>query len=46
MTVTLGDGRVFMAETVSTDPLTYLAVLKVDAVDLPEVTVQCQCTYR
>jgi len=39
VTVTLGDGRVFTAETVHTDPLTDLAVLKVDAVDLPEVTV-------
>jgi serine protease Do len=39
VTVTLDDGRVFSAATVRTDPLTDLAVVKVDAHDLPAVNV-------
>ena len=37
--VTLDDGRTFPAETVRTDPLTDLAVVKIDAGDLPAATV-------
>jgi serine protease Do len=39
VTVTLDDGRVFSAATVRTDPLTDLAVVKVDAQNLPAVKV-------
>jgi len=39
VTVTLGDGRVFSAQTVRTDPLTDLAVVKVDAQDLPALAI-------
>ncbi len=35
ITVTLADGRTFAAETVRTDPLTDLAVVKIDARNLP-----------
>jgi serine protease Do len=39
ITVTLDDGRVLKAEEVSTDPLTDLAVIKIDARDLPVLKV-------
>jgi serine protease Do len=39
VTVTLDDGRVFSAATVRTDPLTDLAVVKVDAQNLPAVSL-------
>ena len=39
ITVTLDDGRVLTAEEVSTDPLTDLAVIKIDAQDLPILKV-------
>ena len=39
ISVTLDDGRIFAAESVSTDPQSDLAVIKVNATDLPAVTV-------
>ncbi len=39
VTVTLDDGRTFPAEMVRTDPLTDLAVVKIDAKDLPTATI-------
>ena len=39
ITVTLEDGRTVPAEVVGTDPLTDLAVIKIDAEGLPAVTV-------
>ncbi len=39
VTVTLEDGRTFSAEKVQTDPLTDLAVIKIDALNLPVATV-------
>jgi serine protease Do len=39
ITITLDDGRTFPSETVSTDPLTDLAVVKIDAQNLPAADV-------
>ena len=39
VTVTLSDGRTFSAETIRTDPLSDLAVVKIDAQNLPAVTI-------
>ena len=39
ITVTLTDGRTFAAETVRTDPLTDLAVVKIDARNLPAANI-------
>ncbi len=39
ITVTLDDGRTFPADTVRTDPLTDLAVVKIDAKNLPAATI-------
>jgi serine protease Do len=39
VTVTLDDGRIFQAESVKTDALTDLAVVKIDATGLPAVSV-------
>ncbi|WP_204153095.1 HhoA/HhoB/HtrA family serine endopeptidase [Leptolyngbya sp. CCY15150] len=37
--VTLKDGRTFQGEVLGTDPVTDIAVIKIDAVDLPTVTL-------
>jgi serine protease Do len=39
VTVTLGDGRKFSAQKVQTDPLTDLAVIKIDAHNLPALDI-------
>ena len=39
VTVTLNDGRIFQAESVKTDALTDLAIVKIDAQNLPAVTI-------
>ncbi len=39
ITITLDDGSTFPAETVCTDPLTDLAVVKIDAQDLPAADI-------
>jgi serine protease Do len=39
VTVTLYDGRIFQAESVKTDPLTDLAIVKIGATDLPAVSI-------
>jgi serine protease Do len=39
VTVTLDDGRVFQAESVKTDALTDLAIVKIDATGLPPLTI-------
>lgn len=39
ITVTLDDGRTFAAKEVRTDPLTDLAVIKIDATNLPAATI-------
>jgi serine protease Do len=39
VTVTLSDGHMYQAESVSTDPLTDLAVVKIDATGLTTITV-------
>jgi serine protease Do len=39
ITITLDDGSTFPAEAVSTDPLTDLAVVKIDAQDLPAADI-------
>jgi serine protease Do len=39
VTVTLNDGRIFQAESVKTDALTDLAVIKIDVQNLPAVTI-------
>ncbi len=39
VTVTLGDGRIFQAQSVKTDPLTDLAVVKIDASGLSALSI-------
>jgi len=39
VTVTLNDGRTYTAETTRTDPLSDLAVVKIDAQDLPAASI-------
>jgi serine protease Do len=39
VTITLNDGRIFQAESVKTDALTDLAVVKIDTRDLPALSV-------
>jgi len=39
ITITLDDDRTFLAQTVRTDPLTDLAVLKIDAQNLPSASI-------
>jgi S1-C subfamily serine protease len=39
VTVTLNDGRIFQAESVKTDALTDLAVVKIDAQNLPALSI-------
>lgn len=39
VTVTLTDGRIFEGEVVGTDPVTDVAVVKIEAADLPTVTL-------
>ncbi len=39
VTITLSDGRIFQAKMVNTDPLTDLAVVKIDVQDLPVLAI-------
>jgi serine protease Do len=46
ITITLDDGRTFSAETVRTDPITDLAVVKIDAENLPAAKVGNSASIR